>query len=144
MTRYNAVKALIESERPPGKSKDERVPAAKVATYLTEDQIQVAVAAYLDKALPKTWRWYHCPNGGHRLKAVAGKLKAMGVKPGVPDCVILRPDGRPIYVELKSFGGVLSQAQKDFRDWAVTSNQPYAVCRSVGDVEQFLKEFLAR
>lgn len=27
----------------------------------------------------------HCPNGGHRHAAVAAKLKAMGVKPGIPD-----------------------------------------------------------
>lgn len=144
MSKPNAALALKEEDRPRGKSKDERIPAAKLARYPSEEEIQVAVAQYLDVKLPKTWRWYHTPNGGHRLKAVAGKLKAQGLKPGVPDCVILRPNGAPIYIELKAFAGVLSLAQKDFRDWCEKSQQPYRVCRSVGEVEVFLKEFLAR
>jgi hypothetical protein len=144
MTRYNADLALAESDRPRGKSKDERIPAAKVASYPTEEQIQVAVAQYLDLKLPKSWRWFHPPNGGHRLKSVAGKLKAQGVKPGVPDVVVLRPNGAPIWIELKAFGGVLSVSQRDFRDWAEASQQPYRVCRSVGEVEIFLKDFIAR
>ena len=142
MSKHNARHALAEADRPAGKPQ-ERIPAAKVATYLTEEQIQVAVAQYLNAKLPKDWRWFHSPNGGHRLKSVAGKLKAQGVKPGIPDVVVLRPNGSPIYVELKAFGGTLSLAQKDFRDWCAKSQQPYRVCRSVGEVEVFLKEYLA-
>jgi len=144
MTRYNAPLALKEEDRPRGKSKDERIPAAKLASYPSEEQIQVAVAQYLDLKLPKTWRWYHPPNGGWRHKLTGAKLKAQGLKPGVPDCVILRPNGSPIYIELKAFGGVLSLAQKDFRDWCEASQQPYRVCRSVGEVEIFLKDFIGR
>jgi hypothetical protein len=143
MTRHNARHALTEEDRPKGKTKDERMPAAKVATYLTEEQIQVAVASYLDAKLPASWRWFHSPNGGHRLKSVAAKLKAQGVKPGVPDVVILRPHASPIYIELKAFGGVLTVSQKDFMTWANANKQPFKVCRSVGEVEQFLKDFLA-
>ena len=143
MTRHNARHALVEAERPLGKPQ-ERIPAAKVATYPNEEQIQVAVAQYLDVKLPKSWLWYHCPNGGHRLKAVAAKLKAQGVKPGVPDCVILRPSGAPIYIELKAFGGTLSLAQRMFMEHCIAAKVPYRVCRSVGEVELFLKEFIAR
>jgi len=139
MSSYNADLAL-GAERP---KPQERIAAADLATYKSEEQIQTEVAAWLDLKLPRDWRWYHCPNGGHRLKAVAGKLKTQGVKSGVPDCVILRPNGLPIYIELKSFGGTLSLAQKDFRDWCAKSQQPYRVCRSVGEVEVFLREYLA-
>jgi hypothetical protein len=139
MSSYNADLAL-GADRP---NPQERIAAADLATYKSEEQIQMEVAAWLDLKLPRDWRWYHCPNGGHRLKAVAGKLKTQGVKSGVPDCVILRPNGLPIYIELKSFGGTLSLAQKDFRDWCAKSQQPYRVCRSVGEVEVFLREYLA-
>jgi hypothetical protein len=142
MSKHNARLALKLEDRPAGKPQ-ERIPAAKVATYLREDQIQVAVAQYLDAKLPKDWRWHHTPNGSHRLKSVAAKLKAQGVKAGVPDICILRPNGSPIWIELKAFAGVLTVSQKDFMSWAIAAKQPFKVCRSVGEVEVFLKEFLA-
>lgn len=43
------------------------------------------------------------PNGGHRNKATAGKLKAEGVKPGVPDLMLaLANDAyNGLFIELK-------------------------------------------
>ncbi len=145
MSKHNAALALKTDDRPAAlrRKPQERLKAVQLAQYKTEDEIQREVAAYLDLKLPKTWRWYHPPNGGFRKQATANRLKAQGLKPGIPDCVILRPNGAPIYIELKSFGGTLSLAQKDFRDWCQASQQPYRVCRSVGEVEVFLKEYLA-
>ncbi len=144
MTRPNAALALKDDERPAALRKSqERIKAADLAKYKTEEEIQREVAAWLDAKLPKTWRWYHCPNGGFRKKATAGRFRAQGLKPGIPDCVILRPDGRPIYIELKAFGGVLSLAQKDFRDWCLASKQPYHVARSLGEVISLMKDYLA-
>jgi len=142
MSRHNARHALAEADRPAGKPQ-QRIPAAKLATYLTEEQIQVQVAQYLDAKLPSDWRWFHSPNGGHRLKSVAAKLKAQGVKPGIPDVCILRPRGLPIWIELKAVGGTLTVAQKEFMAWCVFAGQPFKVCRSVGEVEVFLKQYLA-
>jgi hypothetical protein len=142
MSKPNARLALKLEDRPAGKPQ-ERIPAAKVATYLTEEQIQVQVAQYLNAKLPRDWRWHHTPNGSHRLKSVAAKLKAQGVKPGIPDVCILRPNGAPIWIELKAFGGVLTVSQKDFMTWARAAKHPFKVCRSVGEVEVFLKEFFA-
>lgn len=60
-------------------------------------------------------RWlFHVPNGGGRSKAEAGRLKAAGVKPGVPD--LLLPVRRGPYVgcaiELKAEGGRTSDDQR--------------------------------
>lgn len=43
------------------------------------------------------------PNGGHRHKATAGRLKAEGVRAGVPDVLLLAPSGgyHGLAIELK-------------------------------------------
>lgn len=47
---------------------------------------------------------YHVPNGGHRVKAVAAKLKAQGVKAGIPDLVLPMARGGyfGLYLEFKA------------------------------------------
>lgn len=55
----------------------------------TEEQEQIALAQYLDLVVGNPG-WFHVPNGGDRHAAVAGKLKAQGVKPGVSDVFITR------------------------------------------------------
>ena len=53
-----------------------------------EDDLQRAVAQLLDSL---GWLWWHTPNGGRRSKIEAKRLKGLGVKPGVPDILILEP-----------------------------------------------------
>lgn len=92
---------------------------------LTEDAEQMALFDWIDVA---SWGAsdehraalalaHAIPNGGHRRKATAGRLKATGVRAGVPDvCLPCRSaDGQYIglYVELKrQRGGVVSPAQE--------------------------------
>ena len=69
----------------------------------TEDAHQRALADYLDLI---GVLWCHVPNGGARNAAEGGKLKAQGVKTGVPDVLIFDvPPGCPrvhgIAIELK-------------------------------------------
>lgn len=79
----------------------------------TEEQEQRTVAQFLDLFFPG--EWFHVPNGGMRNKAEGGKLKAQGVKCGVPDVWIIRPIGKAhgMVVELKRIkGGTVSDEQK--------------------------------
>lgn len=72
------------------------------------------------------------PNGGERNKIVAAKLKAEGVKPGVPDLCLPVACGQfhGLYVELKKPGGSASDNQ---RTWAgYLAAQGYAVSLCVG------------
>lgn len=69
----------------------------------TEEAEQAALAAALDAS---GVLWCHVPNGGHRHKATAGRMKGQGVKAGVPDVLVFtpppaQPDARGIAVELK-------------------------------------------
>lgn len=52
----------------------------------SEDEFQKALAIYLKFSGAF---WFHSPNGGSRNAIEASKFKAMGVLPGVPDCLIL-------------------------------------------------------
>lgn len=57
---------------------------------------------------------FHVPNGGLRNRISAARLKAQGVKPGVPDFLLLeaRGDYHGLAIELKrSDGGRLSDNQ---------------------------------
>ncbi len=72
---------------------------------------------------------FHCANE-RRTSPQAGQiLKRKGVKPGVPDIIILKPCGRyhGLLIELKVGKGKLSPAQKDFLATATTQGY-MAVC----------------
>ena len=66
---------------------------------------QAALMAELRARMPEVADLiYHVPNGGHRVKAVAAKLKAQGVKPGIPDLVLPMARGGffGLYIEFKA------------------------------------------
>lgn len=60
-------------------------------------------AEYSSGAMPELKLLYHIPNGGKRDIATAKKLKAEGVKAGVPDiCLpVARGKYHGLYIELK-------------------------------------------
>lgn len=61
------------------------------ATAPTEAQEQIRLIAWVDANMhicPQL-RWlFHPANGEYRHPATAGRLKAMGVRPGVPDIIL--------------------------------------------------------
>lgn len=60
---------------------------------------------------------YHIPNGGWRKRGVAAKLKAEGVKPGVPDyhLPVARQGFHGLYIELKK--GVRGRVEPEQAEW---------------------------
>jgi len=101
-----------------------------------EHQVQKAIAQYLD--LRKVC-WFAVPNGGQRNKIVAAKLKAEGVKAGVPDICVIH-DGQVYFLEVKkpktanSGKGTLSKPQKEFIARIEEAGGEVAVVYSVADV----------
>jgi hypothetical protein len=74
---------------------------------MTEEEHQIRLFHELNKLALNDARYnlpFHIPNGGVRHKATAGRLKAAGVKPGVPDIFIPIPRGHHfgMFIELKS------------------------------------------
>ncbi|WP_367238950.1 VRR-NUC domain-containing protein [Pseudomonas fulva] len=70
-----------------------------------EGQEQAALLKEIQLRYPAVFELiYHVPNGGHRVKAVAAKLKAQGVKAGIPDLVLPMARGGyfGLYIEFKA------------------------------------------
>ena len=102
-----------------------------------EDILQMQVARYLAVASPDLV-WFHPANGGYRNPREAKKLKDMGVKAGVADLALILPDGRAAFIELKHGKGRQTDTQKAFEADCARTATPYAICRSLDDVQQTL------
>jgi hypothetical protein len=70
-------------------------------------------AEFARSRLPELAMLYAVPNGGHRHKATAARLKAEGVKRGVPDvCLpVARSGAHGLYIELKTERGKATPEQ---------------------------------
>jgi hypothetical protein len=80
----------------------------------------------------------HVPNGERRDRATAGRLKAMGTTPGVPDLLVwTRSSG--FGIELKAGAGKLSPAQVAWHATVTSLGHRVYVCRSVDDIEHCLR-----
>lgn len=100
-----------------------------------------AIMRFLDLALPPEYRAFHVPNGGARDARTGAMLKAMGVKPGVGDVMIVGPGSWAAMLEIKPAKGGLSHAQRGWAEWALEHDFSYALVRSVGDVQVVLHDW---
>lgn len=82
-----------------------------------EFHLQCMVANTLRRWCTPGWLWTHIGHGGLRSKATAGQLHRAGLRPGWPDLILLSPEGRPHFLELKRRGCRLSEAQQCFASW---------------------------
>lgn len=114
----------------------------------TKHQIQAAFFSWA-RLHDRACLAYAIPNGGHRHVAVAGKLKAEGVRKGVLDvCLPIAAGGaHGLYIEFKSRSGRLSQEQVVEAECLVRDGYTVAVCRqaqqAVGVTLAYLKGELA-
>ena len=71
-------------------------------------------AQWLSRKYPELELMYHVPNEGKRSKAAGGRLKAEGLKAGVPDiCLpVARGQYHGLYIELKSGKNKATEAQE--------------------------------
>jgi hypothetical protein len=103
-----------------------------------EHEFQATLCALLQYTADPELFWFAIPNGGARHIAVAKKLQAEGVKPGVPDLCFLLPGGRTAWLEMKIAGGRLSPDQKVFRNYAFELGHPWAMATTLNEATDFL------
>jgi len=107
----------------------------------TEHEEQRLLVQWFRRKWPDV-RIFAIPNGGYRSRATAGRLKAEGVSPGVPDLFI---PAWGLWVEMKrSKGGSLSAEQKDWiaylesvRFWCIVGK---GADDAKGKIQAFLNE----
>lgn len=100
------------------------------AAKLSEHEMQVAIIAECDKRGFELV--FAIPNGGQRHAAVAAKLKAEGVRAGVPDIMIAqqRWGYAGMFLELKISPNKPTEAQ---RTWLFNLHRAGYYCRVIWD-----------
>jgi len=114
----------------------------------TESAEQIALFRWAEWAkgtMPELALLYHIPNGGKRYVATAKRLKAEGVKSGVPDLCppVARGGFHGFYIELKRTRG--NKATGNQEGWLVQlAGQGYhtAVCFGWEAAAQALQDYL--
>lgn len=102
-----------------------------VPTEAQEQMTLFSWAAMQSGKFPELKLLYHVPNGGSRHKAEAGRLRAEGVKAGVPDlCLpVARGQYHGLYIELKrQRGGRASENQTEWLDALSAQGYKVAIC----------------
>jgi hypothetical protein len=83
------------------------------------------------------------PNGGWRNEIEAKIMKNEGVMAGVADLEILLPNGRCLFIEMKTAKGRQSEAQRGFQKWCDDNGHTYMVCRSLEGFIEVVNNFIA-
>ena len=93
---------------------------------------------------PELFLLHHIPNGGSRNAAEAAKLKAMGVKAGVPDIHLPVPKGgyNSLWIELKAEGGRIRPEQREFLQAAAEYGGYCVVCYGADAAIAVLEDYL--
>lgn len=126
-----------------------RTLAQREADEFSEHDHQVAVFqwAALQVKLgthPELDLMFAIPNGAWKGKASAGRFKAEGLKPGVPDiCLPISRGGYVcLWIEMKSERGRLSDEQRAWHDKLEKHGSIVALCFSHHQAKQTLVEYL--
>ena len=87
-------------------------------------------ANYMSGQYPALLLMYHIPNEGKRSRSTGARMKAEGLKPGVPDICLPVPVGKyhGLYIEMKAGKNTTTKNQDDWLE--ALSGQGYftAVC----------------
>ena len=104
--------------------KRKSAPRAKKLSSPLEHAEQVALCQWFHLQYPSLrGRLIAIPNGGHRNKATAARLKAEGVRAGVLDMFLLvaRHGYHGLWIEMKRRDGVPSDVTDEQRDFIKTA-----------------------
>ena len=107
----------------------------------TEHNEQVSLCGWLAINHPDL-DYFAVPNGGNRNIVTAIKLKAEGVKAGVPDMFF---PALKLFVELKrAKGGRLSPEQKYWIETLTRAGYRVAVCKGAAEAVKVITEELSK
>lgn len=108
-----------------------------------EGPIHRACIEYLETTLPGAVVHHSAneiPLKGKNVARAIAKAKWNGSRPGYPD-IVCHWQGRTFLFEVKAPGNYLTEAQRAMRDALEAQGMPFAVVRSVDDLEDALRTF---
>lgn len=113
----------------------------------SESQEQIALfmwAKLQSKTKPELALLYHIPNGGHRSKIAASRLKKEGVKAGVPDVFlpVSRGGFHGLYIEMKAAGGRPSTEQVRWLDDLASQGYMAVICYGYEAAKSTIENYL--
>ncbi len=112
---------------------------------LTEHQEQVLLIKWFDLQYRGRIVLFAIPNGGQRNLLVAKKMKAEGVRAGVPDLFLAVPnkDYAGLFIEMKKEkGGVVSEYQKIMLSRLEQAGYKCTVCKGFEEAKAEIEEYL--
>ena len=86
---------------------------------------------YCLKNIEKRGMIFSIPNGGTRHLMEAMTLKATGLLKGASDLIVILPNGKLMFVELKQPKGIQSLEQKDFESRVKILGFEYHIIKSL-------------
>lgn len=97
------------------------------------------------KSHPELSLMFAIPNGGQRHMLVAAKLKAEGVKAGVPDICLPVPNEKyhSLYIELKAEKGRTSKIQDEWLSALQEQGHKAVVCHGWDAARQAIESYLS-
>jgi len=114
---------------------------------VSESAEQIALfqwaALHIRKYPPLEWI-YHIPNGGKRYITTAYRLKAEGVKAGVPDICLPYPAGvyHGLYIEMKAGKNAATEIQNKWLDGLAANGYLTAVCNGWEVAARLIVQYL--
>ncbi|RMH12435.1 MAG: VRR-NUC domain-containing protein, partial [Gammaproteobacteria bacterium] len=89
--------------------------------------------------------FFHPPNGGWRSKIEAAIFKGLGVRPGVPDLIVLEQNETHagLFVELKWGKNRMTQAQIWWQEELVKRGYRHECIYSFDDFRKLIDEYLS-
>jgi hypothetical protein len=120
------------------------------APCASEHREQVALMQWVEWMLPRwpeLWGLFAIPNGGDRDDIVAAKLKAEGVKKGVPDLMlpVARGNYHGLFLEMKrQEGGRVRPEQKEWREFLLAQGYQAVICRGLGEAMRAITDYLGK
>lgn len=116
-------------------------------TGASEHEEQVALFRWVrenEAAVPELALLYAVPNGGHRRRAVAVKLKAEGVRPGVPDIhlPVARGGFHGLWIEMKVGRNTMTGHQKAFTQRLREQGHRVEVCYGAETAAECIRNYL--
>ena len=119
--------------------------ANKIKLYESDEQIWLFQwAAYNEHKYPELEFMFHIPNGGHRTKTTAARLKREGVRKGVPDICLPAPRGKHhgLYIEMKVDSNKPSPEQERYIAYLKSQSYCVQVCYGFDSAINIIVKYL--